>query len=313
VVVTVTERPEALSELYAEYRAVLETTARPFEFLFIFEPWARPFVEPLIRLADAGEPIRVLESGQSVGESMLLRAAVAHHPAPIIVTVPPYPRVAPESLLELLERVDAGVDLAVARRSVAGESLANRIQRRAFHWLLRRGVGGTFHDVASGVRAMRRSVLEEAPLHGDLYRFLPVLAEREGFRVEEIVVEKHPQTEGSRVYSPGIYLRRLLDLLGLVFLVRFTRKPLRFFGLVGSFFSAIGSLILLVMFVQRLGGRPLADRPLLLLGVLLAVLGVQAVALGLIGEIIVHLDALDRPTYRLHGGVRPSVPKRDST
>ena len=102
-----------------------------------------------------------------------------------------------------------------------------------------------------------------------------------------------------RLYSPGIYLRRLLDVLGLFFLLRFTEKPLRFFGLLGSALSVAGGAILLVVLVQRLGGQSLADRPLLLLGVLLAVLGVQAIALGLIGEIIVHLHATRRPSYRV--------------
>src|SRR5690606_13461460 len=97
----------------------------------------------------------------------------------------------------------------------------------------------------------------------------------------------------------GVYLRRLIDLLGLLFVLRFTDKPLRFFGLAGSLFSFAGALILAAVLVQRLGGQGIADRPLLLLGVVLVVLGVQVVALGLVGEIIVHLNASSRPPYRL--------------
>ena len=152
---------------------------------------------------------------------------------------------------------------------------------------------------------MRRHVLETVPVYGDLFRFLPVLAEREGFRVEEVSVTSHPKDRRARIYAPGIYVRRLIDLLGLFFLVRFTRKPLRFFGILGGVFSGVGAAILLVLFVQRLGGQGIADRPLLLLGVLTFVLGGQAIAIGLVGEIIVHLSPKEgRRAYRIRTDVR---------
>ena len=109
----------------------------------------------------------------------------------------------------------------------------------------------------------------------------------------------------ARIYSPGVYLRRLIDVMGLLFLLRFTDKPLRLFGLVGSVVTLGGAAILGVIFVQRLAGQGAADRPLLLLGVLLLTLGIQAIALGLIGEMIVHLNAPRRRAYRL----RPPEPQ----
>ena len=146
---------------------------------------------------------------------------------------------------------------------------------------------------------MRRELLDEIPLYGDFFRFLPLLALRAGFRVEEVAIQQHERDAPTRVYNPGIYLRRLLDVFGLFFLLRFTEKPLRFFGLLGSFLFGIGLVILVVVLVQRLGGQGIADRPLLLLGVLLVVLGMQAIALGLVGEIIVHLHAPHRRVYRV--------------
>jgi len=112
-------------------------------------------------------------------------------------------------------------------------------------------------------------------------------------------VPQHPLDLRTRVYSPGIYLRRLLDLFAVFFLVRFREKPLRFFGLTGGLTSLVGFVLLAVLGVQRLAGQPLADRPLLVLSVLLVVLGVQGVALGLVGEIIVHASVRRGVTYRL--------------
>jgi dolichol-phosphate mannosyltransferase len=299
VIVPVTERPRELTWIYTTYSAEFEAEGRTFEFVFAVEPWARTMTDALRPLIEKGEPIRILKVGQTVGESALLAAACSTCSSPILVTLPPYPRVQPGSLTGLVREVENGVDLVTAVRISRRSSLVNRIQNRVFHAILGRAAGGNFRDIASGVRAMTSAVMQEVPLYGDFFRFLPILARREGFEVVEREVPQHPDDEKPRVYSPGVYLRRLIDVLGLFFLVRFTHKPLRFFGLVGSFFAFVGAAVLAVLLVQRLGGRGIADRPMLLLGALLLVLGVQAIAMGLIGEIIVHLSASKRRIYRV--------------
>ena len=308
VIVLVTERPDDLVELYEEYAAPLRASGRPYDFLFVAEPWNRSLTEPLSELALRGEPVRVLHAGQTVGEAALLKLAVAQCKTPIVVTIPGYRRVAASAIVPLIAAVEEGSELVVARRWPRHDSWINRVQNWVFHQLLARLVGGNFRDVACGVRAMRREVLEDLPLYGDLFRFIPVLAYREGYRVVELDVPQHEADRRARAYRPGVYLRRLLDLLGLFFLVRFRDKPLRFFGLIGSGLGMGGGVILFTLFVQRLGGQGIADRPLLLLGVLLVVLGVQAVALGLVGEIIVHLHASRRTQYRVVGGTPRSIP-----
>ncbi len=299
VVVPVTERAEPLDELYRAYAGSLQNLGEPFEFIVVAEPWAREHTATLASLVAEGHPIRVLEVSQPMGETALVRLAVSECRGSIVVTIPSYYRVDPRRLIELARRVEAGVDLAIARRWPRQDSLVNRLQNRVFHFLLHTLVGGRLNDVACGVQAMRREVLEGVPLYGDFFRFLPLLAVREGYRVEEVLVEQHQRDRSARVYSPGTYLRRLIDVFGLYFLLRFTEKPLRFFGLIGSGLVIIGAAILLLLLIQRLAGEGIADRPLLLLGNLTLVLGVQAVALGLIGEIIVHLHASGRPSYRL--------------
>jgi hypothetical protein len=277
LIIPVTERPEPLEELYREFT----------------EPFRRAGMR-------ADEPVRVLETGQVAAETALIRLAASQARGSIMLILPAYRRVEPDGLLTLVDAVSRGADVATARRWPRRDPWINRLQNRAFHALLGGLSGGTtLRDVASGVRAMRAEVLRELPLYGDLARFLPVVALREGYRVEEIPVPQHSRENRTRVYGPGVYLRRLIDLLGLFFLLRFTEKPLRFFGLLGSLLAFIGGVILVVVAVQRLAGQGLADRPLLLLGVLVLVLGLQSIALGLIGEIIVHLHASRRVPYRL--------------
>ena len=301
VIVPVTERPESLSDLYAEYSAPLRASGRSYEFIFVAEPWFGKLTAPLEQLAGKGEPIRVLQVAQTMGEASLLKLAVAHCRGAIVLTLPAYRRIEAAALVELIARVEQGADLAVARRWPRHDSWVNRLQSRVLHAALKSLGSGKIHDVACGVRAMRREVLQDVALYGDFFRFFPLLALREGYSVVEVPTPQHERDRAARIVGPGTYLRRIIDIVGLVFLLRFTEKPLRFFGLLGSLSAIAGVLVLAVLTVQRLGGRGIADRPLLLLGVLLLVLGVQAIALGLIGEIIVYLSASRRPSYRVLG------------
>lgn len=299
IVVVVSERTDPFVDFYQEYAAPLRAGGISYEFIFVAPANKRALLQPLIPLRDNGEPIVLFEAARFVGEAALLRSALQHARGETILVLAAYRRVTAHALPLLLRVIDDGADMVVAQRSAAGEAPANRMQRRVVHAIIRALVGGTFHDLGSGVRAYRREVLSELPLYGEFSRFLPLFAIREGFRVQEIEVPQHPADQNVRLYSPGIYLRRLLDLLTVFFLIRFREKPIRFFGLLGSGVSLTGLVILAILGAQRLGGQPLADRPMLLVGVLLFVLGVQGLALGLIGEIIVHAGAKRRTVYRL--------------
>ena len=300
VIVRVTERPLPPEEIYREYAPALLAADPTTEFIFAVEPWARPLSEALRGLAEAGEPIQVIETLGGVGEANLLREAAAQARADIILTMPSYHRVDPAALPALVQAVRDGADLVAARRWPRADGWFARARTSAFNAILKRFVGRSVSDIGSGVHAMRRRVLEETPLYGDFFRFLPVLAQRGGFAVAEVDARQHESDRSTRMHGVGIYVRRLIDVLGLFFLVRFTEKPLRFFGLVGGLLAFIGGVMLLVLGFQRVfAGQALADRPILLVSLIAFTLGVQAIALGLIGEMIVNLHVSRGPRYRL--------------
>jgi hypothetical protein len=147
---------------------------------------------------------------------------------------------------------------------------------------------------------MKREVAEEVHLYGDRHRFFPLLAYQRGFRIKEVTVQQSRDDAKRRVYQPGSYLIRLLDILTIFFLFKFTKKPLRFFGLVGSGLFGVGGGITGYLGLYRLlrfGG--IAGRPLLILGVLLMVLGVQLFSIGLLGEIIIFTHAQQMKDYTI--------------
>jgi hypothetical protein len=303
------ERPISPALLYAEYAEPLRQAGFTYEFLFVTGPgWAR-LAGVARRLRDAGEPVVVLELAQAQGDAALVKLAAAHSRGMVLLTLPSYHRIEAASLPRLVTAVLGGHDLALARRWPRVDSAVNQFQNRALHVLLRGLARDRIHDIACGVIAMRPHVLRDLPLYGDFFRFLPVFALRQGYNVVEIDSPQHPGDRQPRVYSPGTYLRRLMDVFLVFFLLRFTEKPLRFFGLIGTAIGGSGGMILLVLLVQRLLGHPLAERPVMLLGLLLVVVGIQAIALGLIGEIVVHLQAPQRKPYRMRQEPIPSAPQ----
>jgi hypothetical protein len=158
---------------------------------------------------------------------------------------------------------------------------------------------------------MRRRVVEELHLYGDQHRFLAVLAARQGFHVTEIAVQQSPKDRFEGRYRLREYAHRGLDIITVLFLVRFTKKPLRFFGMIGLALAGLGGLLLLYLIVSRLGfGVPLADRPALLLTSLLVVLGLQLFAIGLLGELVIFTHASDIKDYQVESVTQ--FPERDT-
>ena len=298
VVVPVVERPDDLMAVYHAFARELDSRSEDYEFLFVFDGRIAPPAD-LVALARENEAVRLLRFARPFGETAALRLGIERSRGDLVITLPPYFQVQPEGIRLLLEAVAGGADMVVASRSPRLDSWFNRLQSRAFQKIIGGVSEQRFNDMACGVRAMRRVVAEALPLYGDLHRFIPALALREGFRVEEVSVPQHPGDARTRLYRPGIYLQRLLDIGAFFFLDKFTEKPLRFFGLVGSLFMGAGTLLSLVLLVQRLQGQGIANRPLLLLAVLSLALGVQLMGLGLVGEIIVHLRAPHRRAYRV--------------
>jgi glycosyltransferase involved in cell wall biosynthesis len=298
VVVPVVERADDLVAVYRAFERELNHRPEAHEFLFVFDGRLSPPAE-LVALTRENKTVRILRFAREFGETAALRLGIERSQGDLVLTVPAYFQVQPEGIRRVLEAVDEGADLAVANRSPRLDSWLNRVQSRAFHSIIGGASQQRFHDMACGLRAMKRSVAEALPLYGDNHRFIPALALREGYRVEEIAVPQHPNDARMRIYGPGVYFRRLLDIGAFFFLAKFTEKPLRFFGLIGSLFLMSGAAMSLVLLIQRVEGRGIANRPALLLAVLLVALGVQLIGLGLVGEIIVHLRAPHRRAYRV--------------
>lgn len=298
VIIPITERFDPIAELFHEYKASVETTGKTFEFIYIIDGDQPGTVEELKKLQQT-EELTIITLAKTFGESTALSAAFSQISGDLILTLPAYNQIEPHEVARLVNSLENS-DMVLARRWPRRDSLLNRLQNISFNSLLRLSTDLKIHDAGCSARAFKRYVVEEIQLYGDLHRFFPVMAHRQGFHVIEIDVKQSTKDVYQRIYSPGLYVRRLLDLLTIFFLIKFTKKPLRFFGLVGTSLFGVGALSSIYLLIERLFfDVGLADRPALFLSSLLIVLGVQIIAIGLIGEIIIFTHAKDLKEYKI--------------
>ena len=300
VIVPVIERVDDIHSLHTAICEELRGWDQRWEIIYLANPFFETEIQQLREFEKSeNEDIHVVVFERPVDESSALTTALDHAKGEVFITIPSYFELELQVLQSLAESVEEGADLAIATRSTRTEGWFKKIQSQIFNRLVTLATRTQFSDLASATRAIRREVLEEVPVYGDFHRFLPVLAERVGFRTVEITGDPSPKAAGPLLYSPRTYLWRALDILSVFFLARFTRRPLRLFGGLGASFGVSGAVILLLLGGQRLLGTPLADRPLLLLGVLLLGLGVQAITIGLLGELLLFFHASELREYRI--------------
>ena len=291
VVVPVTEGPGPARELHLDYRAAIDGLGLSYEMIYVLDGTFDDFEKQLLQLRDEGEKLTIARLGKHFGEAAALEAGREISRADWILTLPAYYQFQVDEITKLFENSDEW-DMLVGRRYPRVDSRINQFLSRVFHSLVNRMTNCEFHDLSNGAKLVRRKVLDDIPLYGDQHRFAPVLAAQRGYRVREVRLAQSANQNFRRIPRIGAYPRRLLDLLTVFFLMKFAKKPLRFFGLIGASFASLGGIWTLVLISERLFfNQALGQRPALLLASLLVVLGVQVFALGLIGEIIIYAHA----------------------
>jgi glycosyltransferase involved in cell wall biosynthesis len=299
VIVPVTERHDNVAEIYYDFREALGEIGIEPEFIYVIDGDFPVAYGDLKTLRDSGEKFTIIKHARSFGEATSITEGFKLAMGEFILTLPSYFQVEASEIRKLLQSVDE-FDMVVVRRWPRVDSGFNQIQTRLFHRLIQTITGVKMSDIGCSVRLMKRSVLEEVNLYGDLHRFLPILADKQGFKVKEIELRQSHREGHVRTYSPGVYVRRIIDLLNVFFLVKFTKKPLRFFGLAGTAILTPGLILTLYLVMGRLfGSFALSERPLFLLGILLIVLGIQIFAIGLVGEIIIFTHAREIKEYTI--------------
>jgi glycosyltransferase involved in cell wall biosynthesis len=243
--------------------------------------------------------VRGVSLRRNFGKAMALKAGFKLSKAPILVMMDADLQDDPDDLPEFVAKVREGHDVVVGWKVHRQDPLNRRVLSRIFNGTVSWLTKVDLHDMNCGFKAYRREVIETVPIYGDLFRFIPALASAQGFRIAEIPVKHHSRQFGKSRYGLERLLRGMFDLVSVLFLIRYARSPMHLFGLVGLVLGAGGFFINTYLSVLWFSGQGIGHRPLLLLGVLMTITGVQFGSFGLLGEFLAYqgqkqgyLDAL---------------------
>ena len=286
VVIPVHNEERSVALLLDELGSALEPLGRSWEAVFVDDGSDDGTFSALTRLHAGADNVRVVRLRRNFGKAAALQAGFEAAQGDVVVTIDGDLQDDPTEIPRLLAKLDEGFDLVSGWKTKRRDPWSRRIPSKIFNVVTGRMSGLRLHDLNCGLKAYRAEVLAGLRIYGELHRFIPVLAHYRGFRVAELPVNHRPREHGRSRYGMERYLRGFLDLLTVTFMGRYRHRPLHLFGGLGLVLGGAGSLVLVYMAVLKLGGEAIGHRPLLTLGVLLVVVGMQFLSLGLLSELI---------------------------
>jgi glycosyltransferase involved in cell wall biosynthesis len=286
VVIPLHNEERSVALLYEELQAAVDPLERDWEAVFVDDGSVDGSFAALTRLHQGNENVRVVRLRRNFGKAAALATGFAQARGDTVVTIDADLQDDPSEIPKLLVKLDEGFDLVSGWKTRRRDPLRRRVLSRIFNWVTGRVSGLRLHDMNCGLKAYRAEVVKGLPLYGELHRFIPVLAHYRGFRVAELPVNHRPREHGRSRYGVERYVRGFLDLLTVSFIGRYRHRPLHLFGGLGLVLGFLGTAILVYLTVVKALGHSIGERPLLTLGVLLVVVGLQFFSLGLISEML---------------------------
>ena len=297
---------ESLPELVRELTAALDALGRSWEILIVDDGSRDGTDRAIAGLAAADRRVRGVSLRQNFGKSAALATGFRLARGTWILTLDADLQDDPAELPKLVGALEQGLDLVSGWKQKRRDPLTKTVPSRLFNAVTSWVAGVRLHDFNCGYKLYRREVTESLEIYGELHRFVPALAHWRGFRVGETPVQHRARRFGRSKFGASRFVNGFLDLLSAAFISTSSLKPLHVFGRVGLTFLAAGLAIGVWFVAQWLGGEPMRVRPLMLFGAGLALIGIQFILMGLIGEMIAHLGAgVEYPVrqrYNLDGG-----------
>jgi glycosyltransferase involved in cell wall biosynthesis len=287
VVIPGLNEADSLQELARRVHETLNPLG-PYELIFVDDGSTDDSWSRIIALHQQYPSVRGVRLRKNFGKAMALKAGFKVSQAPVLVMMDADLQDDPDDLPRFIQKLAEGFDVVVGWKVKRQDPFNRRVLSAIFNKTVSRLTQVDLHDMNCGFKAYRREVIETIPIYGDLFRFIPALASAQGFRIGEIPVTHHSRQYGKSRYGLERVLRGLFDLVSVLFLIRYARRPMHLFGLVGLLLGCGGLLINAYLSVLWLSGVGIGGRPLLLLGVLMTVIGVQFASLGLLGEFLTY-------------------------
>jgi len=297
VIIPLLNEEKSLSSLYSKLKSVLKSFGKSYEIIFVDDGSSDNSWSVLERLHAGDKDIRGIQFRKNSGKAAALSAGFKYAKGKVIVTMDADLQDDPKEIPNFVNKLNEGYDLVSGWRFKREDSFFKTISSKLFNYLTSTFTEIRVHDFNCGFKAYRKEVIKEIDLYGELHRYIPVLAHWMGYRIGEIKVKHHSRAYGKSKYGTRRLFSGLTDLLTVLFLTRYMRKPLHLFGAVGLSLLLVGIIINIYFAVLWSLGEGVRVRPLLLLGVLLMLIGFQIISTGLIGEMISGTKGKDEGGY----------------
>lgn len=299
VIVSFYNLEQDVDEYFNGLKSTLDSLDETYEIILIDDNSQDGTYPKLLKIAQGHSHVKLIKMRSRFGEASAFEAGFKLSLGQKIIFYTTRVRPDARDLPKLLAKLSQGYDLVIGWRSPRQDSLLNRFVSHVFNFITKMISKLPLNDINSGILVMKRDVLENIQIYGGLNQFIPILAKKQGYKITE---EKIAQLTGKFRKSKSLseYLQRSLDILTVIFLTKYSKKPIHFLGFVGGVLTVFGGIIDIYLFFYRiLGYGSIAGRPLLLLGALSLVIGIQMIAMGLIGEMIIFTHAGDIKEYNI--------------
>lgn len=300
VIVLLEEDSDGFGDYIDTLNEIMVSTEKTFEIIIVANALESILKREKQKLMLNGSNIKAFTFNSKSPQAVCLKAGFNESKGKIIIVCGAYQQITKESFVNLINSFDSNFDLISPYREKRVDPKINQLQSRIFNKIVRIVTGSKIHDLSCTVKIFRREVLELTELYGNMYRFLPILAEQKGFKIKEVKCNHYQEYGETGIYKISDYLTRLLDIFTLYFNTKFSKKPLRLFSMIGFVFMLLGMSIASIILFQRLFlNVPIGNRPVLLISFLFIVLGVQAASTGLLGEIIAFTHGRKKKEYTI--------------
>jgi glycosyltransferase involved in cell wall biosynthesis len=293
ILIPLLNEEESLRELYRRISAAMEPLGKQWEVAFVNDGSTDGSMDVLRELYEAHGNVKVLAFGRNLGKSAALAVGFREVQGEAVVTMDADLQDDPSEIPKMLDLLNEGCDLVSGWKKERQDPLSKRLPSRIFNGVAGRLSGIRLHDMNCGLKVYRRLVVKTIKVYGELHRYTPALAHWAGFTVTEVPVKHHPREHGTSKFGAERFMRGFFDLLTVLFLRRYATRPLHLFGMLGGILFAGGLGIGIYLTIVKIMGGAIGRRPLLTLGILLMVVGVQFVSFGLIGEMLAYLRSED--------------------
>lgn len=289
VIIPLYNEEESLNPLANEIRKALKSINLSYEIIFIDDGSSDNSLKIIKEICRTDKRFRYVSFQKNYGKSAALHIGFREATGDAVVTMDADLQDDPAEISNLLKKLEEGFDVVSGWKKKRYDPLIKKFSSKFFNLVTRIFSGIKIHDFNCGLKAYRKDVTDNLKIYGELHRYIPVLAKWQGYKISEVIVQHHPRKYGTTKFGTSRFFKGFIDLLTVMFTTRYIRRPMHFFGFLGMLSFLVGIVVNgYLVYLWAIRDKYLSNRPMLFLGILLIIVGVQFFSVGLLGEMLVN-------------------------